>query len=133
MEMAARSFNRMLDELGGIDEDASALSEARARISADLGFMVTALGPQKAAPQQKGRWYGEIPEKPEIAPRLTFAELEAKIKEAASAEELRRLRRQFARFNHPDQRDDSPANAEMAAANRLIDEAIAAFQQRRGA
>jgi hypothetical protein len=131
MEMAARNFSHVLDELGGIDGDASALSEARARVSADLGFVVTALGPQKPAPQQKGRWYGEIPEKPEMAPRLTLPELEVKVGKAASPEELRRLRRQFARFNHPDQREDTPANAEMAAANQLIDKAIAAFQQQR--
>jgi len=132
--MAARSFSRVLDELGGMEEDGSALSEARARVPAGLGLAVTALGSQeKAAPEQKPRWYGEIPEKPDTIPRLTLPELKEKIAGAACLEELRRLRRQFARFNHPDQRGDSPANAEMAAANRLIDEAIAAFRRRHAA
>lgn len=132
--MAAQSFNRVMDELGGVDEGGTALGDPQFRVSADLGFVVTALGPQKkTAPERKAYWYGEIPEKPDTAPRLTLPELKQKIGEAASMEELRRLRRQFARFNHPDQREDSPANAEMAMANRLIDEAIAAFRQRRAA
>ena len=128
--MIARSFNLVLDELGDPGEDGNALSEARSKISADLGFTVTALGPQKkAATEPKPRWYGEIiPEKPDATPRLTLPELKEKIAHAASPEELRRLRRQFARFNHPDQRDDSPAHADMAVANRLIDEALAAMR-----
>jgi hypothetical protein len=129
--MMARSFSHVLDELGGTDEDGNALGEPQLRVSADLGFVVTALGPQKkAGPERKAHWYGEIPERPDATPRLTLPELKTKIAGAVSMEELRRLRRQFARFNHPDQREDSPANGEMAVANRLIDEAIAALRGR---
>ena len=64
-------------------------------------------------------------------PRLSLSDLISHIGKASSMEELNRLRRQFAMCNHPDHREDAPATAEMAAANRLIDDAIASLRQER--
>jgi hypothetical protein len=131
--MMARSFSRVLEELGSAAEDGdAALSEPQFRVSAGVGLMVTALGPERMnGSQPKSPRYEEMPEEPEPAPQLSLSDLTSQIGEATSMAELCRLRRQFARCNHPDHREDSPATAEMAAANRLVDDAIASLRKRR--
>ena len=129
----ARSFTRVLNDLGGAEETwERASGEPKLRISAGVGSMVAALGPEKK--NRTGRpplRYAEMPEEPQPAPRLAFSDLAGEIGKATSMEELCRLRRQFARLSHPDRCDNSSATSEMAAANRLIDDAIASLRKRR--
>jgi hypothetical protein len=132
-DMMARSFSRVLNDLGGAEETwESALSEPQLRVSASVGSMVAALGPEKRnglgrAPLR----YEELPEEKQPEPQLSLSDLVSQTGKATSMDELRRLRRQFARLSHPDRCDDSSANSEMAAANRLIDDAIASLRKRR--
>ena len=129
--MMARSFSRVLEELGAAEEDGDrALGEPQFRVSAGVGLMVTALGLEKKnGSRQKSLRYEEMPEEPEPVPQPSLSDLISQIGKASSMEELCRLRRQFARFCHPDHSEDASATAEMAAANRLIDDAIASMRQ----
>ena len=129
--MMARSFSRVLEELGGAEEDGDrVLGEPQFRVSAGVGLMVTALGLEKKnGSRQKSLRYEEMPEEPEPVPQPSLSDLISQIGKATSMEELCRLRRQFARFCHPDHSEDASATAEMAAANRLIDDAIASLRQ----
>jgi hypothetical protein len=136
--MVARSFNRVLEDLGIAEEELDgALSEPKLRVSARAGFVVAALGPEKSTGfQPKSTRYedtseGTSKELP-LTPQLSLPELASQIGKAVSMEELRRLRRQFARFSHPDHSEDASATSEMAAANRLIDDAIASLRQEQG-
>ncbi len=131
--MMARSFSRVLEELGSAEEDGDGtLAEPQFKVSAGVGLMVTALGPQRnSGSLRKSAQYEEMHEEPEPLPQLSLPELESQIGGATTMEELRRLRRQFARSSHPDRSEDASATSEMAAANRLIDDAIAALRERR--
>ena len=128
----ARSFIRVLNDLGGAEETwERALGEPQPRVSAGVGSMVAALGPEKKngigrAPLR----YEELPEEQQPKPQLSLSDLVSQIGKATSMDELRRLRRQFARLSHPDRCDDLSATSEMAAANRLIDDAIASLRKR---
>ncbi|MGO9485856.1 MAG: hypothetical protein ACLPX9_14920 [Rhodomicrobium sp.] len=126
------SFSRVLEELGGAEEDGDKnLSEPHFRVSARAGLTVTELGPQtRTRPQQKTGRYEIMPEEPQVPPQLSLSELTSQIGKAASMEELCHLRRQFARVSHPDHHEDPSATSEMAAANRLIDDAIASLRER---
>ena len=129
----ARSFSRVMNDLGGAEESwESALGEPQLRVSAGVGSMVAALGPEKKL--RIGRSplrYEELPEEQQPKPRVSLSDLVSQIGKATSMDELRRLRRQFARLSHPDRCDDSSATSEMAAANRLVDDAIASLRKRR--
>ena len=129
--MIAASFGQLLEQLRTPEQDGeAALSEPAFKVSAGVGLVVLALTPEKRAiPQQMPSRYEELPEEPQSAPQLSLADLKRQIGEAASAPELRRLRRLFARQSHPDLCGDSFAASEMAAANRLIDNAIASLQE----
>lgn len=126
------SFSRVLEEIGGAEGDGDRdLAEPRSRVSARAGLTVTELGSQKSTqPQQKTSRYEEMPEDPQAPPPLSLSDLASQIAKAASLEELRRLRRQFARLSHPDCREDPSATSEMAEANRLIDDAITSLRER---
>jgi hypothetical protein len=135
MDTMARSFSRVLNDLGGAEESwESALGEPQLRISAGVGSMVAALGPEKKNGIGRApRRYEELPEEQQPKPQLSLSDLVSQIGKATSMDELRRLRRQFARLSHPDRCDDSSATSEMAAANRLVDDAIASLRKRRDA
>ncbi len=127
------SFSRVLEELGGAEEEDGDqnLGEPHFRVSARAGLTVTELGPQtRTRPQQKTGRYEVMPEEPQVPPQLSLSELTSQIGKAASMEELCHLRRQFARVSHPDHHEDPSATSEMAAANRLIDDAIASLRER---
>jgi hypothetical protein len=108
------------------------LGEPQLRVSARAGFMVAALGPKKKEGfRRKSPRYEAMPdEPPRPEPQISLPDLESQIGKANSMEELCRLRRQFARASHPDCCGDSSATSEMAAANRLIDDAIALLRRR---
>ncbi len=131
-----RSFSRVLNDLGGAEETwESALGEPQFRVSARAGSIVASLGPlKKKEPRRQSPHYEAAPdEPPQPEPQLSLPDLERQVGKAASMEELCRLRRQFARASHPDCCGDSSAASEMAVANRLIDDAIAALRGRRPA
>ncbi len=136
--MAARTFSQFLERLDGPGEAGNErLGEPHFRVSAGVGHTVLALSPQKeATPPRRFRNYEETMEEAQIKPQLTLADLSLRIAEAASAAELRRLRREFARSYHPDhcKADSGCASATgTASANRLIDDAIALLKKRSGA
>jgi hypothetical protein len=133
MDVMVRSFSRVLNDLGGAEETwESALGEPRLRVSARAGFVVAALGPKKKdGSRRQPPGYEAMPdEPPQPEPQLSLSDLESQIGKAGSMEQLCRLRRQFARASHPDCCGDSSATSEMAAANRLIDDAIASLRRR---
>ncbi len=133
--MIGASFGQLLEQLRTPEEEgAGTLSEPGFKVSAGVGLTVLALTPEKKAISQPGRSrYEEIPEEPQGAPQLSLGDLRSQIGKATSASELRRLRREFARQSHPDRCGDSSAAPEMAAANRLIDNAIASLRGQRRA
>jgi hypothetical protein len=131
--MAANTFGKLLQELGVREEGLSNRSNERHfRVSDDVGLMVLTLAPQKEmSSRRKAYSYEEIPEEPQITPQLSLAELASRAGKATSAAELRRLRREFARFRHPDHcggASNPVATAEMADANRLIDDAMTSLR-----
>jgi hypothetical protein len=136
MDAMVRSFGRVLNDLGGAEETCErALDEPQLRVSARAGSIVASLGPMKKGGfRRQFPHYGITPdEPPQPEPHLSLPDLEKQIGKARSMEELCRLRRRFARASHPDCCGDSSAASEMAVANRLIDDAIAALRGGHGA
>ncbi len=127
--MIGASFSQLLEQLRTPEEEGDErLSEPGFKVSDGVGLMVLALTPQKKPNSQQVRpRYEEIPEEPQSAQPFSLGDLASEIGKVTSAGELRRLRRQFARLSHPDRCRDSSAASEMAAANRLIDDALASL------
>ncbi|MGO8953118.1 MAG: hypothetical protein ACLPWS_22025 [Rhodomicrobium sp.] len=133
--MSAGTFARLLDELNGREDvKNSGLGGPLSRVSSSVGLTMLDLAPQTdAGSPHKTPYYEEVPDEPQIAPRLSLSDLASSIGKATTAGELRRLRRSYARACHPDRRkaaDHSAATSEMAAANELIDRAIASLRPR---
>ena len=92
---------------------------AEVMLSLDAAFARSAV---RASP-----YYEETLVSAPIPAPLSLSELKEQIARATSIAELGGLRRRFARCSHPDRhndRADSTATCEMAAANQMIDEAI---------
>ncbi len=123
--MTAENFDELLDGLGlPLTAEEGQPGEMHFKLSAGVAFTVLGFGPQKkAAPANKTPLYEEVQDEPQAKPQMSIEDLAAEIRKAATAAELHRLRRKFARLFHPDRRGVS-ATSEMAAVNRMIDEAI---------
>jgi hypothetical protein len=127
--MNAENFDELLGDLGlpQMPEEGQP-GEMHFKLSAGVGLTMLGLGPQKkAAPAQRTPQYEELAEGPQAKPQFSIEDLAAEVCKAATAADLHRLRRKFARLFHPDRRGgaaDAAATSEMAAVNRTIDEAI---------
>lgn len=127
--MKAKGFHQLLEQLR--EENAEEQERRDAfKVSAGVGLAVLSLAPEKKAAAAMPCRYEETPAKQRSEPPLSLAGLPGEIAKAATVRELRRLRRQFARQSHPDRCAAAGATPEMAAANRLIDDAIAALRRR---
>ena len=134
--MPIEKFNELLGRLTGLDTDNNQAGGPAFRVSSDVALVMLSLGACRA--KEFGRshgYYEEMLDGAPAAPPLSFSELKLQIARATSIDELGRLRRKFARCNHPDchhASEDAAAASEMAAANRLIDEAISSLRRRMG-
>lgn len=121
------SFNQLLEDLRWQEEN-NGRREAF-KLSAGVGLTVLSLAPQiKADRTEMAPRYEPLPAEQLTEPSLSLADLPSEIAKAATVRDLRRIRRRFARLCHPDRCSDS--SGDMAAANRLIDDAIAALRGR---
>jgi hypothetical protein len=133
--MKAETFGQLLAQLGLLEETAGKREAGpHFRFSAGAGLAVLSLAPQKAGGPAHRAWnYEEVLEERQAAPPISLADLAREIAKATTIQELRRLRRAFARLRHPDQCHagaGQAATSEMAAANRLIDDAMISLRRR---
>ncbi len=133
--MPIEKFSELLGRLKGTENDSDAqLNRPAFPVSSGVALVMLSLGAGRLKVSGRSRgYYEEMLEGTPVAPPLSLSELKLQITRATSIEELRRLRRKFARCSHPDchQASDEPAAAsEMAAANRLIDEALSCLRRR---
>jgi hypothetical protein len=134
--MKAETFSRLLEQL--VEEAwERRINEPHSKLSTSIAAAMVEVFAQKApCPDRKPQPYGEMLEEPQIVAEHSLSELKAQISKAASAEDLRRLRREFAKHLHPDHcagPSHDAATSDMAAVNRLIDEAMAAIRRNRRA
>ncbi len=131
--MPIEKFSELLGRLRGSDTDNNQLGGPAFRVSSGVALVMLSLG---AGFKESGRsrgYYDEMLDGALAVPPLSLSELKLQIARATSVEELRRLRRKFARCSHPDchqASEDAAATSDMAAANRLIDEAISSLRRR---
>ncbi len=132
--MPIEKFNELLGRLGGVDTDNNQPAGPAFRVSSGVAAVMLSLGAGGAKDFGRSHgYYEEMLDGAPPAPPLSFSELKLQVAQAASLDELRRLRRKFARCSHPDchhASKDAAAASEMAAANRLIDEAISSLRRR---
>ncbi len=129
--MPIEKFNELLGRLSGLDAENNKLGGPAFKVSSGVALMMLSLGAGRAKDFGRSRgYYEEMLDGAPAAPPLSFSELKLQIARATSIDELRRLRRKFARCSHPDcHSEDTAAATEMAAANRLIDEAISSLRR----
>jgi hypothetical protein len=131
------NFSVLLGRLGSSESAGSAeLDGPTCRVSTKVAEVVLSLGGAlaRSAAHASSSYYDETLDSPQIPAALTLAELKELIVKAPSIAELHGLRRRFARSSHPDRHkasEGSTATWEMAAANRMIDEAICAMRRPR--
>jgi hypothetical protein len=134
--MPVEDFNELLGKLREQDRDQIDPNGSTYRVSHNVADVVLSLAASQTSGGARAAAYyeGELNLPPPPQPP-SLADLKRQISDAASVSDLRRLRRSFARWSHPDRRnepDDAYANFQMAAANELIDKAILSFRLQAG-
>ncbi|MGO9544080.1 MAG: hypothetical protein ACLPPF_04710 [Rhodomicrobium sp.] len=129
--MKAETFSRLLDQ--HVEEAwEQRLCEPKFKISSNVAFTMVELCAQKAPNLSRmPPFYSEMLEETQVLAQYSLSGLAAQISKATTVEELRYLRREFAQQCHPDHHGKEgkcAATSVMAAANRLIDDAILAFR-----
>jgi hypothetical protein len=131
--MPVEDFNELLGRLSEEDRDQIDPNGSTYRVSHNVADVVLSLAAGRASSGARAVAYYEgaldLPPPPQPP---SLADLKRQIADAASIADLRRLRRSFASWSHPDRRSEANhayANFQMAAANELIDKAILAFQR----
>jgi hypothetical protein len=130
--MPVEDFNELLGKLREHDRDQIDPNESTYRVSHNVADAMLSLAASRPLVGARAVAYyeGELNLPPSPQPP-SLADLKRQIAGAGSVSDLRRLRRSFARWSHPDRRseaDDAYANFQMAAANELIDKAILALR-----
>ncbi len=129
--MSIENFSAVLGKLSDhgrnpeLDGPAFRVSTKVAEVMLSLGVAI-ARSAARASP-----YYEETLDSTPLPPPLSLSELKERVTRATSIAELCGLRRRFARCSHPDRhndRKDSTATIEMAAANQMIDEAITSMR-----
>jgi hypothetical protein len=133
--MPVEDFSALLGTLSSLQKDPLEESSPITRVSSSVAHAVFSLGAGQTArsAQRPSIYYEEIVGTPPAQQPPSLADLRRQVAEASSVGELHHLRRSFARACHPDCRGRSEGYAatyEMAAANELIDRAIASMRRK---
>jgi hypothetical protein len=133
--MPVEDFSALLGTLSSLQRDQLEESSPITRVSSGVAHAVFSLGAGQTAnsAQRPSIYYEEVVATAPAAQPPSLADLRRQVAEATSIGELHRLRRSFARACHPDRRGRSEgysATYEMAAANELIDRAIASMRRK---
>lgn len=133
-DMPLENFSIVLDKLGS-PEKAGSPDGPAFRVSAKVAEIMLSLDGVRARAAARVSPYDEEAAATALrqAP-LTLSDLKDRVAGATSLAELRALRRRFARSCHPDRQkasDGAKATWEMAAANRMIDDAIGQMRRAR--
>jgi hypothetical protein len=133
--MPVEDFSALLGTLSSLRKDQLEESSPITRVSSSVAHAVLSLGAGQTAKSaaRPSIYYDEIVGTPPAPRAPSLADLRRQVAEASSIGELHHLRRSFARACHPDCRGRSEgysATYEMAAANELIDRAIASMRLR---
>ncbi len=134
--MPVENFSALLGRLSPPEKDSDLEPGGPVfRVSSNVALVVCSLTAGRTVNIiRSGGYYDEMTEEAPSAPPISLQELKGLVEKATSIEELRRLRRNFARQSHPDRlkaAENSAATSDMAAANKLIDEAISLIRRGR--